>query len=129
MNIVSVSIIAIITTFLSVVLKKYNPEYSLVISILAGIFIFITVLAKIQPAIDLIKNLIAASNIPSKYLLTLFKAIGICLLSQFAADSCKDAGESALALKVELAAKIAIIIIALPMFEDIINIALKLISK
>lgn len=129
MNIVALSIIAVIATFLSLVLKKYNPEYSLVISIVASIFILISILMKVTPAIDLIKDLIARSNIPSKYLMILFKAIGICFLTQFSSDACKDAGESALSAKVELAGKIAIILIALPMFEEVMQIVLKLASK
>lgn len=129
MNIVALSIIAVIATFLSLVLKKYNPEYSLVISIVASIFILISILMKVTPAIDLIKDLIASSNIPSKYLMILFKAIGICFLTQFSSDACKDAGESALSAKVELAGKIAIILIALPMFEEVMQIVLKLASK
>ena len=129
MNIVALSIIAIIATFLSLVLKKYNPEYSLVISIVASILILSSILTKITPAIDLIKDFIAQSNIPSKYLMILFKAMGICFLTQFSADACKDAGEGALSAKVELAGKIAIILIALPMFEDVMQIILKLVSK
>ena len=129
MNIVALSIIAIIATFLSLVLKKYNSEYSLVISIVASILILSSILTKITPAIDLIKDLIAQSNIPSKYLMILFKAMGICFLTQFSADACKDAGEGALSAKVELAGKIAIILIALPMFEDVMQIILKLVSK
>ena len=129
MDIMKLSIVVAVSSILSVILKKYSPEYSLVISLLAGIFIFFSVLSKIQPAIDRIRDLIAVSQIPSHYLFTLFKAIGICFLIQFASDSCKDAGENALASKLELSGKIAIILVALPLFEDVIEIVLKLISK
>ena len=58
----------------------------------------------------------------------MFKTLGICFLAQFAADSCRDAGESALASKVELAGKISILVLSLPLFEDIAQTALGLIG-
>jgi stage III sporulation protein AD len=58
----------------------------------------------------------------------LFKTLGLCFLAQFAADSCRDAGENALASKVELAGKLAIVILALPLFEKITSTALALIG-
>jgi stage III sporulation protein AD len=49
-------------------------------------------------------------------------------LAQFAADACRDAGESALASKMELAGKITILILALPLFEKITQTAVGLIG-
>ena len=49
-------------------------------------------------------------------------------MAQFAADACRDAGESSLASKVELAGKVAVILMALPLFEAIANTAITLIG-
>ena len=128
MNIVALVGIAIISTILSVMIKKYNPEYAIAISLISGVVIFASVLSRIVPAISQIKELISATGMSAQYGMILFKSLGICFLTQFAADSCKDAGEGALASKVELAGKISIVIIALPLFEKITQTAVSLIG-
>ena len=88
----------------------------------------VQILANIVPAIRQINSLLTAAQMPTEYGIILFKTLGICFLAQFAADSCRDAGESALASKVELAGKISIVILALPLFEKIASTALALIG-
>ena len=56
------------------------------------------------------------------------KTLGICFLTQFAVDSCKDAGESALASKVELAGKVTVVVMALPLFQSIASTAVSLVG-
>ena len=62
-----------------------------------------------------------------EYLTVLFKALGICYITQFACDICKDSGENALATQAELAGKISLMVIALPLFESLADIVAKLI--
>lgn len=126
MNIVGLVGIALIAAILSIMLKKYNPEYAIVLSILTSIFLIGTVLSSLTLAIDKVKNLIALAGMPLEYAMILFKTLGICFLAQFSADFCNDAGETALASKIELAAKIVIVILSLPLFEEVIKVVMKL---
>lgn len=122
MNLMGLIAIALLATTLSVMIKKYNPEYSIFISIIAGIFILCMILSELTPAIQKINGLISTSGVSSEQAKILFKTLGICFLVQFASDSCNDAGESSLASKIELAGKILIIAMALPLFEQVIKI-------
>ena len=128
MNIFSLIGIALIATFLSVILKKSNKEYAMVISIIAGIFIISKIFISLISVLSSVKSILAVSNISKDYIVIIFKAIGICFLTQFSSNTCIDAGESALASKIEFAGKIAVIIIALPLIEDIIKIVNNLIG-
>ncbi len=120
--------IAVTATIIAVLLKKYNPEYSVVISLLAGVLTLFLILSKLSPAISEISNLLAAAGMANEYGAVLFKALGVCFLAQFAADSCRDAGESALASKVELAGKVLILLLALPLFRQVAQIATDLLQ-
>lgn len=128
MNIVLICVVALTASLICVLLRKYNPEYSMVIALAAGVLIFMSVISSISPIIEEVKNLISLSKLPWEYAAVLFKALGICFLTQFAADACQDAGESALSSKIELAGKVMIVLIALPLFEKITQIALFLIG-
>lgn len=122
MNIMALVAVAMVATIISVMIKKYNPEYSVVISIVAGVFILYMVLSEISPTINKINSLISSSKISLEHAKVLFKALGVCFLVQFAVDSCNDAGESALASKLELAGKVVVIGLSLPLFEQVIKI-------
>lgn len=128
MNIVAICMIGIVTAFLSVMLKKHSPEYSIAAGIVAGVLIIGMIFGHITGIISQIRQLLGATKIPLEYIQILFKALGICFLTQFASDVCKDAGETALSSKIETAGKLMILIISLPLFERITSIALDLIG-
>lgn len=122
MNIIALVAVAIVASIISVMIKKYNPEYSMLISIVAGVFILYMVISELNPAINKINNLISSSGISFEHAKVLFKALGVCFLVQFASDSCNDAGENALASKIDLAGKVIVIGLSLPLFEEVIKI-------
>ncbi|MFQ9951639.1 MAG: SpoIIIAC/SpoIIIAD family protein [Clostridium sp.] len=126
MEIVALCGIAVLAAVFSVMLKKYIPEYSFLISLGAGVLILLLILSKITPAVSQIKNLLSATGLSSEYGSILFKSLGVCFLTQFAADSCRDSGEGSMASKVELAGKVMIVLISLPLFEKIAETAMQL---
>ena len=128
MNIVGIAGIALVSAVIAVMLRRYNQEYAVVVTITAGVIILVQILANIMPAIRQINSLLSSAGLPNEYAVILFKTLGLCFLAQFSADSCRDAGENALASKVELAGKLAIVILALPLFEKIASTALALIG-
>ncbi len=118
----------IIAAVLSVMLKKYNPEISMLVAVGAGVVVFALILSKISPALNQVNSLLTRAGMPVEYGGILLKSLGICFLCQFSSDACKDAGQSALASKVELAGKLMIVLIALPMIEDITQTAVGIIG-
>ena len=98
----------------------------MLISILAGVLILAMLLEALPQALGQVTELLQAAALPGKYALILFKALGLCWLAQFAADSCRDAGESALASKVELAGKTAVLLTTLPLFSEVGELVLEL---
>ena len=50
------------------------------------------------------------------------------MLAQLSADACRDAGETALAEKAELAGKVFLLLIALPLFEKVAELAVRLMN-
>ena len=128
MNIIIIASVALIAAVLSLVLKQYKPEYSLFISISAGILIFLSVLAVIRPIMDYINNLTAQTGLAGVYAEVLIKSLAVCYITQLASDCCTDAGETAIAGKLQIAGKVAILLIALPMFQSLTELVTELIN-
>ena len=110
MNTLTIIGIILIVSVISIVLKRYNKEYAIILDVIVGIFTLTFISDKFMPLISEIKNLIYLAKIPNEYATILFKSLGICFITQFASDSCIDAGEKSLASKIEFVGKISIII-------------------
>ena len=123
MNAFSVAGVAIIVAILAQMLKKSNPEFAGILTISAGALFFLTAVTTVIPALIEIEQLIRAATASNEWIIILLKCLGTCLLVQFAADCCRDVGESALAGRVEFAGKTAVIIMALPMFRAILELS------
>ena len=129
MNTLSIIGIILIVSVISIVLKRYNKEYAIILDVIVGIFTLTFISDKFMPLISEIKNLIYLAKIPNEYATILFKSLGICFITQFASDSCIDAGEKSLASKIEFVGKISIIIISLPLFKIVTQTAISLIGR
>lgn len=126
MNIFMISGLAVVGTIICVLVKQYKPEYSLFIALLCGVIIFTMVITSLSPAFETMDNFIKRSYLDNDYIVAIIKTLGICYVTQFASDSCKDAGQVAIANNVELAGKVLIVITSLPLFENLLNIAFNL---
>lgn len=125
-NLLAIAGAALVASVIAVMLRRYHAEYGMLISILAGVLILAMLLEALPQALGQVTELLQAAALPGKYALILFKALGLCWLAQFAADSCRDAGESALASKVELAGKTAVLLTTLPLFSEVGELVLEL---
>lgn len=122
MNILAIACLGITAATLSALLKRYNGEFSLFISLGASIIIMGTVLLAVYPLIDLIEELTEMIGTDAEYAAVLMKALAVCYITQLASDCCRDGGETAIAGKVEFGGKIAILLISVPLFEKLIGI-------
>ena len=128
MDVVKIIGIALIGCIAALLIKTYFPGLSVLLSILTGAVILLIAFEAVKPVLTMVNDLFSATGLTADYGKTVVKALGVCLLAGFAADSCRDAGEKALANKVELVCKIAVTAMALPMFEELLGIAKELIK-
>lgn len=120
--------IALVVSIINVVLKQFRKEIALQMTILTGAIIFTLILDKIQIIIDLLQSLADQANISSYYLVIVLKIVGVAYLAEFGAEICRDAGESALATKIEVAAKVGVLVLAIPIIVAILESVMGLLA-
>lgn len=113
--------LSVISVIIMLMLKPKNGEIAIMLGLCASVIILICVLSQVSQIMDTINSIIAISGISTSYIAILLKTIGICLITEFAVNTCKDAGSQSLAGNVSLAGKILITITALPLYSDILN--------
>lgn len=111
----------------STVLRGTRNELSHFASAATGIVIFGICVAMFYPVISYIREITEQTDF-SLYIETILKALGMAMISESAADICRDCGEQAIASKVELAAKTAMILLALPIVKSLLALAFGVMS-
>lgn len=128
MDIISLVGMGVLSAVLCIIVRQYKPEMALGVSIACGVLIMGAVITMLAPSAELISQLTGAAGLDSGYSRTLFKALAVCYIAQLGSDCCKDAGESAIASKIELAGKAAVVVISLPVFSALAEIVMELLG-
>jgi stage III sporulation protein AD len=126
MEIIKIIAFAFVALFITLTVKRNREDIAILISIVAGIMIFIFMISKLTIVINFLQSLSNKANIDVIYLDTVFKILGIAYLSSFTSEICKDAGESSIAMKVEFAGKILILTLSIPILMAVMKTILKI---
>lgn len=126
MEIVQIVGIGLIATILILILKEQKPVFASMISIVTGVMLFLFLLGKITNVIQVLEDMAVRSNINMIFLKTILKIIGISYIAEFGAQIVRDAGQEAVASKIELAGKILILFMAIPIITVIVETVMKL---
>jgi stage III sporulation protein AD len=124
-QIVAISIIAVI---LVVLIRQYRPEIALQISVVTGLLIFLLIIFKLASVLEELQMFSRQINIDLVYISTIFRIVGIAYIAEFGAQVCKDAGENAIASKIELAGKVIILVLAVPILMALMDLIKNIIS-
>lgn len=120
--------LGVLGAVLAVLMKQYKPEYALAVSLLTGVTILVAAAGLLQPLLDELDALLAATSVPREFVGVLVKSLGICFLTQVACDTCRDAGQSAIAVKLEMAGKLTVLGLSLPLFGQLLDVVQKLLA-
>ena len=109
---------------LATVLRAQRPELAIGLSLLAGVLVVVFLLRQILPLAGTVRRMAALGGVSEGVFAAVFRAAGVCLLTQIVADTCRDAGEVALAGKAELAGRVLLLLLTVPLFEQILHLIL-----
>ncbi|WP_307405122.1 stage III sporulation protein AD [Neobacillus ginsengisoli] len=129
MEILKIVGLALIGTFLALIVKEQKPNIAFLLVVFVGCTIFLFLVDKISEIINMLEKLAVNANVNMVYVETILKIIGIAYIAEFAAQITKDAGQGAIASKIELAGKILILAMAIPILTVMIETIIKLIPS
>lgn len=128
MEILKISAIALTGVILAALLKSVNKEISLYVILATAVVILITVLGKVSEIFSFIENIYDNITYGREFFPVIIKVLIVAYITDFTAQLCKDAGEGTIGSKVELAGKVIIFYVAMPILTailELINVLLK----
>ncbi|MDD9149293.1 stage III sporulation protein AD [Sporolactobacillus sp. CQH2019] len=129
MDILQIVGLGLAVTFLVLILKERSPVFALLLSLIAGIIIFIMLVDQIQLILNMLSKMAETAHLNNVYVATILKIIGVAYISDFGAEIAKDAGQGALAGKIELAGKVVILVMAIPILTAIVETVMNLMPQ
>ncbi|SFL81366.1 stage III sporulation protein AD [Pelosinus propionicus] len=127
MEIIQIVGLGFIVTLLILIIKKEKPEIAVQLSLTLASIIFLLILTKITVVLNLFRDMAEKANISQMYLNTILKIIGIAYITEFGAQVCRDAGEGAVAGKIEFAGKVMVMVMAIPIIALVMDTIVRLI--
>lgn len=129
MEIVQIVGVALVAICILVLLRQYRPEFVVHVSMVAGILIFWLLLPKLSAVLQLLQEFTNQLGVNSQYVGILLKITGIAYLAEFATNICRDSGETAIASKVELGAKVIIIAMSIPILGSVLEMLMAMLPQ
>ncbi|RLP90859.1 stage III sporulation protein AD [Geobacillus stearothermophilus] len=119
--------LGLVATFLVVLLQEQKSNLSFLLTVFVGCTIFLLLVDQISNILLTLREMAEGAHIQMVYLEMMLKIIGIAYIAEFAAQISKDAGQGAIAAKIELGGKIVILALAVPILTAIIEAVISLI--
>ncbi len=129
MEIVQIVGLGLVATILALVIKEQKPMFAFLLAIASGVIIFYFLVGKIAEVIRILEKLAVQADLNLVFLETILKIIGIAYIAEFGAQMTRDAGQGAIASKIELAGKVLILVMAVPIIQIIIETVIDLLLK
>ena len=115
---------AVCAAALALILRRLRPESATVLVIAASALAGLMILPQLAQIVDGVVSLAKSGGVQDGYITQLLKISGISLLMDFAAQTCRDAGETGIAAHTELAGRILILTLTLPSMHRLMELIL-----
>ena len=121
MSMLQIGILGVAGVLLALQFKSGKSEYGIYISIVLGLLIFASLFGKISLIKEVLNEINSVAGADNDYWKTLWKILGITYAAEFSSAICKDAGYQAIALQIEVFAKITILVLSLPVLSALLQ--------
>ncbi|WP_101844255.1 stage III sporulation protein AD [Halobacillus sp. Marseille-P3879] len=121
MDIVQIVSLGLVASLLIILLKEQKSSIAFLLLLFTVILIFLSVIEHVKYIFSLLQYMAEKAQVESVYFKTILKIIGIAYITEFGAQLIRDAGLNSLASKVELAGKLFILMLAIPIITALIE--------
>ena len=104
------------------IIKAYKPEFTVEAVLCTSIILLWFALEGLQQAFVYMESLYGRLTYGKEYFPVILKVLVIAYATEFTSALCEDAGEKSIGTKVELAGKIGIFFVAIPVFTSLLNL-------
>lgn len=114
--------VAFLTAITGILLKATKPELAFAVTVTGTIVCLLFLLDLLQNSLGVLSAIVSMTGIENGLVRILLKIVGVGYLTEFSAGILNDFGSAAIADKVTLGGKLAIVVLSLPILESLLTI-------
>jgi len=114
--------VGLIGVALALTLKKHSPEFAVLISIAVCALLFLWLLPWLADTMGMLTALADKVHAGDQNVTIILRVIGVAYICEFGSQLCADAGETAIASKIDLGGKVLIFITAVPVVMELMDL-------
>ena len=122
MGIFQIVATGVLCAVLAITIKKQSPEIALIITIASSVLIFFMILPMLTATVTAMSHVGAMLDGGMQYVSLALRVIGVAYMAELGASVCADAGESAIAAKIDLGGRVIIMVLAMPIVLEILAV-------
>ncbi|MBQ9996328.1 MAG: hypothetical protein IJP32_08155 [Clostridia bacterium] len=103
------------------VIRELRKEYTVSVVLAVCVLFFLHILPKIGESVQFIREI--SAGLEASHVNVILRALGITYLTGTAGEICRSAGEAAVGGYIELAGRIEIMLLCLPLFRELTELA------
>ena len=121
MDIVQIALLGVAGTLLAIQFKGGKTEYGIYICAGISLLIFFSVIGRISVVAERVQEITAYIDLAAVYIEMLLKMLGITFVAEFSSALCRDAGYQTIAQQIEVFAKLAVLVLGLPVVFSLLE--------
>ena len=122
MEILKIAAVALTGVILASVMKTVNKEITIYIILATVIILFLSIIDKLWEAFRFLEEIYDNVTYGRSFFPVIIKVLAVAYITDFTAQLCRDSGENAIGSKVELAGKVMIFYLAMPVLSAILEL-------
>lgn len=115
-------IVGLTGAVLTLLIKRTNPEISLLLTFAVCILIGTLALRAAKSVIEILELARSGGALSSAYTTPVLKCVGIGICAKLGGDLCRDAGQTAVASSIELCAAGCALYVSLPLIKTLLRL-------
>lgn len=112
---------AIAIALIALVLQEKSELFAIIVTFAGGLMLLFFVIKPFLEWVTVIKHVASLIHMEASTVTLLFKIIGIAYVAEIGGQMIRDIGQEGLAHKVELAAKMSILLLAVPIVIQVVE--------
>lgn len=121
MDTLKLLILCIVASIFAVILKESKKDYSPLVIIASSVIIMSILMVEISGIAENVNNMIDNIPLSPNILNIIIKSLGISIICEIASTLCKDMGENTMALKSELVGRVALVVLSIPLINELLS--------
>lgn len=119
----------LLTVIVGIVLNKQGKELGVLLSIAVCAMVFALAANYLQPVVSFVSKLQDTSGVDKEMFSAIWKAVGVCFLTELAVTVCQDAGNASLAKSVQFLGSVVVLWLSLPLMEALLELIQKIMGE